>query len=125
MVKVFIEVRSGGAYFDVAVQDGSIQRAISVVSERCPEGNVRVRLPIEPESFFVEDPTPRTGKAGLELPARVAASLRSLPAPIELPHRTKKVGGSTYARRPPANGELTLRLYDGHDRVRGGTVAKK
>ena len=40
MVKVSIEVRSGAARFDVAVQAESIQRAMSFVRERYPKGNV-------------------------------------------------------------------------------------
>jgi hypothetical protein len=73
MVKVSIEVRSGAAHFDVGVQAESIQRAMSLVRGRYPKGNVRVKFPIEPESFFVEDPSARGGIVGLELPARVAA----------------------------------------------------
>jgi hypothetical protein len=73
MVKVSIEVRSGGARFDVAVQAESIHRAVSFVEERYPNGSVKVKFPIEPESFFVEDPSAPTGIVGLELPARVAA----------------------------------------------------
>jgi hypothetical protein len=57
MVNVSIEVRSEAAQFDVGVQAESIQRAMSLVRERYPKGNVRVKFPIEPESFFVEDPT--------------------------------------------------------------------
>jgi hypothetical protein len=73
MVKVSMEVRSGAAHFDVGVQAESIQRAMSLVSKRYPKGNVQVKFPIEPESFFVEDPSARTRIVGLELPARVAA----------------------------------------------------
>jgi hypothetical protein len=73
MVKVSIEVRSGAAHFDVAVQAESIKQAVSFVKERYSKGSVKVRLPIEPESFFVEDPTARRGIVSLEPPARVAA----------------------------------------------------
>ena len=73
MVKVSIEVHSGAARFDVAVQAESIQKAVSFVKERYSNGNVRVKYPIEAESFFVEDPTARRGIVGLEPPARVAA----------------------------------------------------
>jgi hypothetical protein len=61
MVKISIEVRCGAARFDVAVQAESIQRAVSLVKERFTKGSVKVRFPIEPESFFVDDPTARTG----------------------------------------------------------------
>jgi hypothetical protein len=73
MVKVSVEVRSGAARFDVAVQAESIQRAISLVRGRYPKANVRVRFPIEPESFFVKDRPARSGIVGLEHPAVVAA----------------------------------------------------
>jgi hypothetical protein len=39
----------------VGVQAESIQRALSFVQERYPKGSVKVRFPIEPESYFVED----------------------------------------------------------------------
>jgi hypothetical protein len=73
MVKVSMEVRSGAAHFDVGVQAESIQQAVRFVQERYSKGSVKVKFPIEPESFFVEDPTARRGIVGLELPARVAA----------------------------------------------------
>ena len=73
MVKVSMEVRSGAAHFDVGVRAESIQRAMSFVKELYPKDNVRVKFPIEPESFFVENPTAPGGIVGLEIPARVAA----------------------------------------------------
>ena len=73
MVKISIEVRSGAARFDVAVQAESIQRAVSLVKERYTKGSVKVRFPIEPESFLVDDPTARTGIVSPELPVRAAA----------------------------------------------------
>jgi hypothetical protein len=73
MVKISIEVRSGTAHFDVGVQAESIQRAMSLVQERYSKGSVKVRFPIEPESFFVDDPTATRGIVDQEHPARVAA----------------------------------------------------
>ena len=73
MVKISIEVRSGAARFDVAVQAKSIQRALSLVQERYSKGSVEVRFPIEPEGFFVEDRTACTGIVGVDPPARAAA----------------------------------------------------
>jgi hypothetical protein len=73
MVKVSIEVRSGAAHFDVAVQAESIQRAVSFVKERYSKGTLKVRFPIEPESFFVEDQLAPKGIVGLGDRARVAA----------------------------------------------------
>ena len=73
MVKVSMEVRSGAARFDVAVRAASIQRAVSFVEERYSRCSVEVKFPIDPGSFFVEDPAARRGMVGPELPARVAA----------------------------------------------------
>jgi hypothetical protein len=73
MVKVSMEIRSGAARFYVGVQAESIQRAMSLVSEQYPKGNVRVKFPIESGSFLVEDPKPRREIVAVELPARAAA----------------------------------------------------
>jgi hypothetical protein len=61
VVRVSIEVRSGAARFDVAVQAESIQRALTIVGAHHPGSDVRVRFPIDPETFFVNDPAAPTG----------------------------------------------------------------
>ena len=73
MVKVSIEVRSGAAHFDVTLQAEITECAVSFLKERYPKGNVRLKFPIEAESFFVEDRCVRRGIVGLEHPVRVAA----------------------------------------------------
>ncbi len=55
MVKVSIEVHDGTARFAVAVLAKSIQQALSIVAARHPSSVIRVKFPIDPESFFVED----------------------------------------------------------------------
>jgi len=55
MVKVSIEVHEGTARFMVAVKAQSIQQALSLVAARHPSSVTRVKFPIDPESFFVED----------------------------------------------------------------------
>ena len=45
MVKVLMEVRSGAAHFDVAVQAESIQQAVSFLKERYSKGSVKVKFP--------------------------------------------------------------------------------
>ena len=71
MIKVSIEVRSGAARFDVAVQAESIRRALSFVAGCYPSGTCRVKFPIDPERFFV---TGSAVKEGLvEPPQRMAA----------------------------------------------------
>lgn len=61
MVKISIEVRNGTARFDVSVQAWSIQQAMSFVRERYPNAEVRVRFPIDPEGFFVEEAFAKEG----------------------------------------------------------------
>jgi hypothetical protein len=63
-VNVSIEVRSGAARFDVAVQSQSIKRAVSLVGERYRNGNVRVKFPIDADGFFMKDPADRAGIVG-------------------------------------------------------------
>ena len=73
MVKISIEVRYGATRLDVAVQASSIRRAMSFVRERYPNTDVRVRFPIDPEGFFVQDPAARAGLIEEEQPERRAA----------------------------------------------------
>jgi hypothetical protein len=73
VVRVSIEVRSGAARFDVAVQAKSIQRALRIVGAHHPGSDVRVRFPIDPEAFFVEDPASPSGSAELGKWERSAA----------------------------------------------------
>jgi predicted DNA-binding transcriptional regulator YafY len=74
MVKVSIEVSSGAAHFDVGVQAESIRRAMSLVRERYPKGSVKVKFPIEPESFFVEDIAAQGGQIECEQPQEKTAA---------------------------------------------------
>ena len=68
-----MEVRSGAARFDVAVQAESIQRAVSFAQKRYFKGSLKVRFPLEPESCFGVDRLARRGIVGIEDRARVAA----------------------------------------------------
>ncbi len=69
MVKVCVEVRSGATRFQVAIRAESIRRALSLVRERYPKGEAQVKLPIDPEGFFVKDPAAsRVGPIGFEVP---------------------------------------------------------
>jgi hypothetical protein len=73
IVKVTIEARSGGARFRVAVQARSIRRAVSLVGARYQDAEVRVKFPIEPESFFVEGPAARAELVESDHPKEMAA----------------------------------------------------
>jgi hypothetical protein len=55
MVKVSIEVHDGTARFAVAVLAKSVQQALNIVAARYPGSVVKVKFPIDPESFFAED----------------------------------------------------------------------
>jgi hypothetical protein len=55
MVKVSIEVHTETARFSVAIKAQSIQQALSTVAARYPSSVTKVKFPIDPESFFVED----------------------------------------------------------------------
>jgi hypothetical protein len=48
MVKISMEARSGAATFGVAVQAESIERALSLVQQRYPKGEARVKFPWTP-----------------------------------------------------------------------------
>jgi hypothetical protein len=55
MVKVSIEVHDGTARFAVAVLAKSIRQALNIVATQYPGSVARVKFPINPEGFFVED----------------------------------------------------------------------
>lgn len=55
MIRVSIEVSKGPARFSVAVRAESIERALSLIGERYPKGDSRVRLPMAPGGFFAGD----------------------------------------------------------------------
>jgi hypothetical protein len=75
VMKVCVEVRSGAARFKVAVRAESIRRALSLVGERYPMGEVQVKFPIDPEGFFVKDPAAsRAGSIGFEAPVQRMAA---------------------------------------------------
>jgi hypothetical protein len=65
MVRISVEVRSGTARFRVGVQAPSIRKAPSMVAGRYPRGVVRVLFPIEPEGFFVVEPSAPARVTGL------------------------------------------------------------
>jgi hypothetical protein len=73
VVKVSIEVSSGAARFHVAVRAESIQRAASIVATRYPGRDCRVKLPIDPEGFFVNGTATGARIFGLEPPNVIAA----------------------------------------------------
>jgi hypothetical protein len=73
VVEVSIEVSSGAARFHVAVRAESIQRAAIIVAARHPGADCRVKFPIDPEGFFVNDAAAGARIVGLERPDVIAA----------------------------------------------------
>ena len=73
MVRISVEVRSGSARFRVGVQAENIRKALGMVSGRYPRGVVRVVFPIEPEGFFVNEPSVKARGIGHEQIHAVAA----------------------------------------------------
>ncbi len=57
----------------MAVRAGSIRRAVTIAEGRYPEGNVRVKFPMDPEGFFVEHPAARARVPEAEQPGKMAA----------------------------------------------------
>ncbi len=57
MVGISVEVGSGTARFRVGVQAKSIRKALSMVGGRYPQSEVGIAFPIEPEGFFVREPS--------------------------------------------------------------------
>ena len=67
MVRISVEVKSATATFEVAVQAHSIERALHIVQSQNPTKECKVRFPIDPEAFFVneEERVVRAGTLGM------------------------------------------------------------
>jgi hypothetical protein len=63
MIRISVEVSSGGARFRVMVQAESIERALEIAKRHNPGRECRVTFPLDPEAFFVRDPVARAGAA--------------------------------------------------------------
>jgi hypothetical protein len=55
MIKITIEVKSGTARFNVAVQAKSIEEALEIAKGHNSGKECKVVFPIDPEDFFVND----------------------------------------------------------------------
>ena len=56
MVRISVEVTSGAARFRVMVQAENIERALEIAERHNPGKECRVTFPLDPETFFVEEP---------------------------------------------------------------------
>ena len=63
MVRISVEVRSGAARFRVMVRAETIERALEIAKRHNPGKECAVIFPLDPETFFVGDPTPRVEAA--------------------------------------------------------------
>lgn len=72
MVQVKLEVRAGATRFRVSARAADIQRAVSIVGVRYPGGEVRLVVPVEPETFFVEAAPGEKESVGVRMPESVA-----------------------------------------------------
>ena len=65
MIRVSMEMREGTALSRATVQAESIREAVTITRRRYPGGDVRVIFPIDPETFFIDDPADGNGWARL------------------------------------------------------------
>ena len=56
MVRIAVEVGGGAARSRVMVQAESIERALEIARRHNPYKECRVTFPLDPETFFIEDP---------------------------------------------------------------------
>ena len=56
MIRISVQVSSGTARFRVAIQAESIERALEIVARQHPGKECEATFPIDPETFFVEEP---------------------------------------------------------------------
>lgn len=58
MVRIAVEVGSGGTRSRMMVQAESIERALEIAKRHNPDQECRVAFPLDPETFFIEAPAP-------------------------------------------------------------------
>jgi len=73
VIRVVIEVWNEGVRFSLVARARSVREAASVAAAVYLNADVRVRFPIDPEAFFVEDPAARAEIVGFERPEEMAA----------------------------------------------------
>lgn len=73
MVEVSIEVSNGPARFYAAVRAENIQRTASLVAARYLGRDCRVKFPVDPEGFLMNDAAAGARVFGLERPNAIAA----------------------------------------------------
>ena len=72
MIQVVLEVRAGVTRFRVSVRATSIQRATSIAGARYPGGEVRLVVPVEPETLLVEATPAEKESVAVQMPESMA-----------------------------------------------------
>jgi hypothetical protein len=62
MIKISVQVSSGTARFGVTIQAESIERALEIAARQNPGKACEVTFPLDPETFFVDDPVAPVGQ---------------------------------------------------------------
>ena len=70
MIRITVDIDSGTARYRVAVQAGSVRRALEIAERLNPGGEARVVLPEDSGAFSAEDSVTAAGRVGR---ARLAA----------------------------------------------------
>ena len=74
MIKVLIELRGNEATSSsVVIQARSVREAANITAAVYPSGEVRVKFPIDPETFFVKEPAAREEIVSVERAEGIAA----------------------------------------------------
>jgi hypothetical protein len=66
VIRISVEVGRGAARYRVAVQAGSIERALEIVERQNPGCEAKVAFPIDPKVFFVRDTAATTRSVNQE-----------------------------------------------------------
>ena len=72
MIEVLVGVDNDTAHFGVTVWAENVQRAVEIAEAYYPGSDTRIVHPIEPESFFVPQPTAPAGLVEIEMPESAA-----------------------------------------------------
>ncbi len=62
MVRITVQVRSGAIRYRVEIQAENIRRALDIAEGVNPGRKLKVTFPIDPETFFVEEPAAAVGQ---------------------------------------------------------------
>ena len=76
MIRASIEVGNETGCFSVVVCAEYIEQAVRFVTDVYPGCAVRVKFPLDPETFFVEDPAVEMGMPALATPEEAERWIR-------------------------------------------------